>query len=215
MTAGLTEELPAPQRLALTYVSSRTRAANLAVLALDTRLAGILRKRREPMLAQVRLAWWRDMLNARPADWPWGDAVLDLLRTWRDPRALVALVDGWEALLADDLTPRVIADFVDGRGLAFAALAEEVGANRPKDAREAGRLWALADLAANLSQGEERALVVDYGRSQPVPPLLPASLRPLAVLAGLASAALERGGDALLAGPRSTFLALRIGFTGR
>src|SRR5690606_10062975 len=107
------DELPAPQRLALTYASSRSRAEHMALLALDARLAAILRKRREPMLVQLRLAWWRDMLNSPAADWPWGDAVLDLLRRWRDPAGLVPLVDGWESLLAEDLTPRAIADFVD------------------------------------------------------------------------------------------------------
>lgn len=207
--------LPAPQRLALTYASGRTRAAHLGLFALDAKLAMILRKRREAVLVQVRLAWWRDMLKTPVRDWPAGDGVLDTLRNWRTPAALVRLVDGWEELLHDDLTPRVIADFVDGRGQAFGALADEVGAARPQDAREAGRLWALADLAANLSDGEERDLVVQYGRGLPVAALLPASLRPVAVLAGLAHAALENGGAKLLSGPKSTFTALRIGFTGR
>lgn len=215
MISRLVEELPSPQRLALTYAPARARTANLALLALDARLASVLRKRGEPLLVQVKLAWWRDMLASPAQDWPWGDPVLDLLRHWRDPENLVPLVDGWEALLAEELRPRVIADFVDGRGIGFAALAHQLGAARPDDARIAGRLWALADLAANLSAGEERELVVEYGRGQPIAPLLPASLRPLAVLAGLASAALERGGNALLSGPRSTLTALRIGFTGR
>lgn len=215
MSAAIIAELPAAQRLALSYAPKRARAAHMALLALDTRLAAILRKRREPMLVQVRLAWWRDMLRSPPRDWPWGDAVLDLLRHWRDPAALVPLIDGWEALLAEDLTPRAIADFIDGRALAYQALAEQLGVARPKDAREAARLWALADLAANLSQGEEKALVVDYGRSQVIAPILPASLRPLAVLAALGKRALDRGGDALLSGPGAMLLALRTGFTGR
>lgn len=215
MTSGIVEDLPPAQRLALAYAPSRARMPNLALLALDTRLAAIVRKRGEPLLVQVKLAWWRDMLGSPVADWPLGDPVLDLLRQWQDPASLVPLVDGWEALLAEDLTPRVIADFVDGRGVAFAALARQLGVARPDGARTAARLWALADLAANISAGDECALVVDYGRGQPGAPLLPASLRPLAVLAGLASAALQRGGGPLLSGPRSTFTALRIGFTGR
>ena len=81
-------------------------------------------------------------------------------------------------------------------------------------AEQAARVWALADLAANISDGEERALVVDYGRPI-VPPPLSASLRPLAVLAGLGAAALDKGGAPLLGGPRSALLALRIGLAGR
>jgi hypothetical protein len=39
--------------------------ATLALLALDARLAAILRGRREPIAAQLRLAWWREMLDGR------------------------------------------------------------------------------------------------------------------------------------------------------
>lgn len=209
------DALPAPQRLALAYASARSRPATLALLALDARLAAILRGRREPIAAQLRLAWWRDVLARPAAEWPAGEPMLDALRGWRDPACLAALPEGWEALLADELTPAVIAEFVDARGQAFACLAGQLGAHSPEDAVHAARIWALADLAANLSEGCERQLVVDYGRTLAQPPRLPGSLRPLAVLAALGSASLARGGAPLLAGPRSALLALRIGMTGR
>ena len=212
---ALLDDLPAPQRLALAYATARSRPAVLALLALDARLAAILRGRREPIATQLRLAWWRDVLGCPPSAWPHGEPVLDALRGWRDPAGLAALPEGWEALLADDLTPAAIAEFVDGRGRAFACLARELGVERPEDASDAARVWALADLAANMSDGAERALVVDYGRTVPPTPRLSAALRPLAVLAGLGAAALARGGGPLLSGPGSTLLALRIGMTGR
>ena len=83
------------------------------------------------------------------------------------------------------------------------------------DAAAAARIWALADLAANLSDRAERERVVTYGRSLAPPPRLSASLRPLAVLATLGAASLARGGGALLSGPASAFHALRTGLTGR
>lgn len=209
------EQLPPPQRLALAYASARSRPATLALLALDARLAAILRGRREPMVAQLRLAWWRDTLASPPPEWPSGEPLLEALRPWREPSALCRLVDGWEALLAEALSPAVIAEFADGRGQAFAALARELGARSPEDAAEAARVWAVGDLAANISASAERSLAVEYGRGLPPPPRLPASLRPLAVLAGLSAVALAGGGRPLLAGPRSALLALRIGFTGR
>ena len=211
---SLAEELPQPQRLALSYAPARARPATLALLMLDARLAAILRGRREPIAAQLRLAWWRDML-ARPAvEWPRGEPVLDALRDWRDPAGLSDLAVGWEALLAETLTPAAIAEFVAGRGRVFACLARELGVEAVENAEEAARIWALADLAANISDGEERALVADYGRAL-APPPLSASLRPLAVLAGLGARALKLGGVPLLSGPGSTLLALRIGLTGR
>ena len=96
MSRSLAEQLPPPQRLALSYAPPSARCPTLALLALDTRLAGLLRRRGEPVLAQVRLAWWRDILAAEPGGWPEGEPVLALLRSWREPAPLVALVDGWE-----------------------------------------------------------------------------------------------------------------------
>jgi phytoene synthase len=210
-----TEILQPPQRLALAYASARSRPSTLAVLALDARLAQILRGRREPLVAQLRLAWWRETLERPPVQWSTGEPVLDALRAWSDPAALAALPSGWEALLAEELTPRAIAQFADARGLAFAALSRELGVEAPERAAAAARIWALADLAANLSAGAERQRAVDYGRGLGLPPRLPASLRPLAVLGALGAAALARGGGDLLAGPRSALLALRTGLTGR
>jgi phytoene synthase len=209
------EILPPPQRLALSYASARSRPSTLAVLALDARLGQILRGRREPLATQLRLAWWRETLELPAAQWPQGEPLLDALRTWCEPGALAALPAGWEALLADDLTSRAIAEFVDARGQAFAALASELGVDATSEAAAAGRMWALADLAANLSAGAERQLAVDYRARLVQPARLSPSLRPLAVLAALGAAALARGGGELLAGPRSALLALRTGLTGR
>lgn len=215
MSSALLADLPPPQRLALAYASSRSRPAILALLALDARLAAILRGRREPIAAQLRLAWWRDMLARPKVEWPAGEPVLEALGAWEQPAGLAALAGGWEALLTKDLAPAAIAEFVEGRAQAFASLARELGAYPPEDAAEAARTWALADLAANISDGAERQLVVDYGRRLTLPPRLSSSLRPLAVLAGLGVAALADGGRPLLAGPKSAITALRIGMTGR
>lgn len=215
MTAELVADLPPPQRLALTYASARTRNATLGLLALDARMAAILRARREPIAAQMRLAWWRDTLALPAPDWPRGEPVLEVLRDWRDPSGLAALAEGWEALLTEDLAPPVVAEFVAARGQAFGCLARELGVLAIDDAKAAGEVWALADLAANISDGAEKQTVVEYGRSRLPAPRLSSSLRPLAVLAGLGATALERGGAPLLDGPLAMFRALRIGLSGR
>src|SRR5436190_1449068 len=86
---------------------------------------------------------------------------------------------------ATRLTPAAIDGFADGRAEAFGALARELGADARGDAVAAARIWALADLAANLSDGAERERVVACGRDLAPPPRLSSSLRPLAVLAAL------------------------------
>jgi phytoene synthase len=212
--ADLAAELPQPQRLALSCAPAGVRPATAALLALDARLAAILRQRREPIAAQLRLAWWRETLAKPPADWPRGEPVLDALRGWHDASGLAALAEGWEALLAEQLTSATVAEFAAGRGQAFACLARELGVAATGNVERAARIWALADLAAHLSDDAERALVVAEGRAL-TPPKLPRPLRPLAVLAGLGARALRLGGEPLLGGPGAMLLALRIGLTGR
>ncbi|MBO9519460.1 MAG: hypothetical protein J7493_15465 [Porphyrobacter sp.] len=183
-------------------------------MALDQRLGAILRTRREPIMAQVRLAWWREMLERDPMQWPQGEPVLEALREWGDPSGLAALVSGWEALLSEELSSEVIAEFIAGRGAAFAGLARELGVDAIEPARRAAEIWALADLAANISDEAERARVVVYGRDLRVP-RLPRALRPLAILAGLGAEALRKGGAPLISGRASALLVLRIGLFGR
>ena len=214
MDAGLEAELSPPLRLALAWAPRHARPATLALFALDTRLAGFLRRGTEPLAVQMRLAWWRDTLGTPPSGWPRGDPLLDELRTWAAPEGLVALVDGWEGLLAETLDREAITGFALGREQAWSALAREVGAARAEPAA-AARAWALADLAANLSALEERRRVLEA--AGPLRFALPGerALRPLAVLGGLGRRALRRGGLPLLDGRTAALVALRLGMLGR
>lgn len=214
MAQTLLDELPGPQRLALSYAWAASRPPTLAVLALDARLGAIIRRQGEPVLAQIRLAWWRDILAAPPPSWPGGDAVLALLSHWREPPALGCLVDAWEALLGDSLDALTIRDFAGARAQAFALLARELGED-PSPATASAELWALGDLAANLSDPGERAAAIEAAAQLPASPVLPRALRPLTVLAGLARRSLARGGTPLLDGPRAALTAIRLGIAGR
>lgn len=211
---ALLDDLPLLQRLALSYAPASARGPTLGLLALDTRLAAILRAAREPMLAQLRLAWWREQLGADPASWPAGEPLLAVLRCWGERHGtLVGLVDGWEALTAPaPLGAAALESLAVARGRAFAGLAELVGA--PQDADAALRMgtdWALADLAGHLGQPEEKRIAQeltkarDWRRGR-----LSRRMRPLAVLHGLAArgALGERSPAVLLA-------VLRIGLLGR
>jgi phytoene synthase len=213
-STALLNELPPPQRLALAYAPRPARSATLALLALDARLAAVLRRRGEPVLAQMRLAWWRDMLSTNKAEWPRGDAVLGLLGEWRDPAALVALVDGWEGLLAEGLEPQTIDAFAAGRGQAFVQLARELGVPSP-GADACGAWWALGDLVANLANPAERAGVLAVAQGLAPCRNLPRALRALAVLAALGRRSLSRGGAPLLDSPGAALVAMRVGILGR
>ena len=55
----LLDTLAPMHRLALAYAPAEARPAWAGLLALDARLAGVVRAAREPVLGQLRLAWWR------------------------------------------------------------------------------------------------------------------------------------------------------------
>jgi phytoene synthase len=75
---------------------------------------------REPVLAQLRLAWWRDRLAEPAENWPRGEPLLAALTCWQGRHgALAGLVDGWEALLGEaPLAAPALMQLVDGRAAA-------------------------------------------------------------------------------------------------
>ncbi|WP_292636466.1 hypothetical protein [Novosphingobium sp.] len=208
--------LPQTMQLALAYAPSRARLPTLALLALDQRLAGLLRHSREPMMAQIRLAWWRETLGRDASEWPEGEPLLAVLRSWKGANAmLVPLVNGWEALTGEaPLAPAGLEEMVDGRAAAFAALARTLGREDEADAAQVlGRRWALADLATKLNHPGESVVVRRLVQGEKgASPRVSRSLRPLAVLEGLARDNLARGGSG---SARSVFKAMRIGLLGR
>jgi 15-cis-phytoene synthase len=208
---SLVEALPPLHRLALAYAPARSREPTLALLALDARLAGIVRNSHEPMLAQLRLSWWREQLNGEAASWPSGEPLLAALKSWGGHhRPLTALAEGWEMLTGPaPLDATAFEAFADGRGDAFAALAGAVGAGDDALAvRQMGRAWALADLAANVAHPNERETAATLAKAAPTPRLSRA-MRPLTVLHGLA----KRRLDGL--SPSSLLAAMRLGLLGR
>ena len=139
---------------------------------------------RQPHEAIARRAWeflirrmtneseglQREQLKADAAGWPQGEPLLAALRSWQGGHGgLVALVDGWELLTGPaPLGAAALDGFADGRGDGFAALAEVVGARDGLAAvREAGRAWALADLAANVAHAEERQTAAALATAMP------------------------------------------------
>ena len=218
MSVDLIETLPLAQRLALTYAPRQSRAATLALLALDTRLAGIVRSGGEPVIAQMKLAWWRERFGQDAAGWPLGEPLLALLReSGMEHSRLEPLVDGWETLLGEQLGRSELIAFARGRALAWAAVGDATGYSASNEPVErAGRAWALADLALNLGEASEADLARAALRAEDGPDIrLPRQLRSLAVLHALARRAIAAGTTDMLDGPGAMATALRIGLLGR
>ncbi len=213
MHSSANDELKLAQRLALSYAPGHAREAALTLMLLDNRLSAILRQKGEVMIAQIKLAWWRERLGEDPVKWPRGEPLLERLQALPiAPQKLVPLVDGWEILLEERLEEASLHQFATGRAAGWAALAGGEAANASRVAEE----WALADLALNLDdeQEAERARAILH-KSDARSPRLPRSLRPISVLHGLSMRSLKRGTNDLLDGPGAMLVALRIGMMGR
>ena len=98
--------LSPPQKLAITYAPVSVRAQFEWLLALDQRLLSVLHRASEPMIAQLRLSWWRDALKAPCDKRPKGEPLLAGLGALEPDAhilgAALALVDAYEILATDD-----------------------------------------------------------------------------------------------------------------
>lgn len=214
MTDDAADLLPPEAQLALAWSGPKVRGPLSMALQLDRRLARIVARTSEPMLGQMRLAWWRDALGKPVGERPRGDAVLDGLGVhWAEREsALVALVNAWEVLVtAERLASEEIESFAAGRGAFFAALADDGGVDELSSRlAAAGRRWAIADAASGVSDADERAALVAAGLAVTRPARrLPRELGGLAVLEALALRALARGGRPLMEGRGAPLAALR------
>ena len=208
--------LPVERRLALAYAPARTRALWLGLFALDARLGVVVHSAHEPLLAQIKLAWWRDELTKPRAARALGEPLLALLEAWgNQATGLQALIDSWEVLLGDEpLGSGGMMQVADARAQACVGLAArlDLAVAEPEVSR-AARGWALAELGAALSDPDQHAVASGLIAQQDWQRVsLPREFRPLQVLHGLA--ARQRGSGPLMPGPRAGLRAVRLGLLG-
>lgn len=210
----LNDILPLPQRLALSYGPERSRSQLATLFAFDARLGSAVRQASEPIMGQMRLAWWRDQLRLVANKRERSDVLVVALDGLGGCEASLAeLVDCWEGLLAETLDQAAIAWLVSARTGAIQAIGRVLGL---PGIPGLGAAWAYADLATGFSDPDERNLVLTLARQAEAPPLrAPKELRPVAVLDGLARRSMARGGAPLLEGTSSLLLAMRLGLLGR
>ena len=213
MTTYPLDTLPPEAELALAWSSQKVRGPLSIALQLDRRLARIVGRTTEPMLGQMRLAWWREALAKPLLERPRGDEVLDAVGLhWAGQEAaLLPMVDAWEVLVTTQhLGPADVEAFGTQRGAFFAALAGDEAVGGTDRIAAAAFRWAVADAAVAVSDPDERKALVDAGlaRDDRRGPM-PRALRGLAVLDALAIRALRRGGRPLMEGRGAPLAALR------
>ena len=133
------------EALALTAALPQDRELLELLLELDRRLARIVDTSSEAMLGQIRLAWWRDVLQSDAP--PKGEPLIARIQqaearvAWAIKPAMQRMVDGWEARLLSPEEPEAFAR-ERGEGL-FTGFA---GPDAPDGLKAASRVWSLAEV---------------------------------------------------------------------
>lgn len=153
-------------------VPQAARAKMAALWSLADRLTKLLDEVREPLIGQIKLAWWRDMMALLASNTdalPKGEPLLaELQQHWRGQAGLEALVDAAEALMLgenDADRTRAAADF---GGQLFVLTSRSwhdpqgpLKAARQEAQREAGARWGLLWAAFIYRGGDEASVLLD------------------------------------------------------
>ncbi len=136
-------------RLAVAYAPANVRAALSLLLSFDDRLSDIVGRASEPMIAQMKLAWWSDAILREPAARPRGEPIFQVLSELSVAdvdAAMLQLLDAWGLLLSvDDWTQDILERFGRQRSAAiFGSYAKWVRSD--EDVLAMGEAWALSDL---------------------------------------------------------------------
>ncbi|MDR6834963.1 MULTISPECIES: hypothetical protein [unclassified Sphingopyxis] len=207
LEASLYPDIRDPRVMVAVPRERRTAIATLWAFA--ERLTRLLIDAREPLIGQIKLAWWRDMaamLARDPEGLPKGEPLLaELTATWAGQGGLDTIVDAAEAmLLAEDAADRrtAAADF----GARLFALSGG-------DA-DGGRRWGLLWGASVQGGAEEaRELLAAARDCAPPPRSIFAASRALLMLDRWAATIAESDGERRWR--REGLLLLRIGLIGR
>ena len=173
-------------------------------------MGDVVVRAKEPALAAIKLAWWRDRLEELdagkvPAEPRLEAAANQLLTRSIAGASLAALEDGWATLLEAEPDVERIAD----RGARLFAMAASLLGEADTQIELAGRLYAMNNVRRRGLISTRPPLGELAGHS------FPRALRPLTALAALAARDSKRDKLEPEATPGRAFALLRHRLTGR
>jgi len=183
-------DLDPDRRLALAYVPAAVRPAMEALWRLDVTLGAVLAGGREPMIGRIRLAWWREALEALDRGPPPPAPLLRALAAHVLPAVrgaeLAAMEAGWAELLADGtLTERGLKDYAEARGGALFRHSARLLGLPDHPVGPAGARWALVDVARRSADPDEASTAFALAAAIDTETSWPRQLRPLGMLSVL------------------------------
>ena len=123
------------------------RDAFAALFAIDLAMGDVVARSTEPALGRIKLAWWREQLQALdeappPAEPRLRAAAAHLLPLGVSGAALAELETGWATLLDPDVDSALVAE----RGAALFRIGGQLLGSHDDKLGEAGALYALASV---------------------------------------------------------------------
>jgi phytoene synthase len=185
-------EIADPDRLLALAYAGRNAEKLRVLFAIDESLGRVVSSSREPAIAQLKLAWWRENLIQSAGNANKGEQLLAAAHAFGLAPDLVAMVNGWEVLLGElPLSDTELLDYAIGRGGVLFDLAARFYAETADEAaRNAGRAWALTDFAFRCSDATTRDRALALAAKLARPGALPL---PLGIISALVRADLARG----------------------
>jgi 15-cis-phytoene synthase len=162
--------------LAALYAPAEVRPALIALFGIDAELGAVVAGTTEPMIGEIRLAWWREALEGLDSGTVPAQPLLQLAAAELLPRgiggaALGGLEDRWLGMIGNSEVPVA---HVEGGGVLFGLAARLLGSDEALG-RQLGEAWVTGD-ATGLPQ-------------------VPSPLRPLLGLVRLAARDVARAGQ--------------------
>ena len=164
------------------------------MFSVDAAMADVLRTTSDPMLGQIRLAWWRERLEELDAGEAPAEPRLQAVRRELVSRGLkgselARLERGWVALFDPFPWDVGTAEAIWFRGRQLFAEGAQLLASTDDTIEAAGGLWALVDAARHCSDAASREMLLrqatTFARGL-AGARFPAAVRPLSMLAALA-----------------------------
>ncbi|HUG45781.1 MAG TPA: squalene/phytoene synthase family protein [Sphingomicrobium sp.] len=138
----------ADRELALIHMPARLREAFRALFAIDSAMGDVVARSTEPALARIKLAWWREQLEALGMEPPPAEPRLRAVAEQLVPSGVnlaevAQLEPGWATLL----DPEIDQELVASRGAVLFEIGGRLLGSRDPKLKEAGALHALAAVA--------------------------------------------------------------------
>lgn len=185
------QAIGADRELALLHVPGDLREAFAALFAIDSAMGDVVARSTEPALGRIKLAWWREQLQALdeappPAEPRLRAAAGQLLPLGISGAALAKLETGWSTLLDPEVDSALVAE----RGAALFRIGGQLLGSDDDKLSEAGALYALSSVGRRgvpelFEPARERLERVSGHRFE-------RSVRPLTMLARAAARDLGR-----------------------